>query len=71
MFEVTINHSEYYYCKFVFKFESLEEAQKFVESLMGHFVKEEKDKGDMLINIRFDQRFTTEKEEEATEDLGI
>lgn len=63
MFEVTISNTEHYWCKFVFKFDSLEEAQKLIESLMGHFVKKEEDDGDMTINIRFDQRFTTEKEE--------
>lgn len=71
MFNVEIYQKSHYWCKFEFKFETLEEAQQFVQSAMSHFVKEEDDEDaeDMVISIEFRQKFTTAKEEDE-EDNG-
>lgn len=63
MFKVEIHQKNHYQNRFVFEFESLEEAQQFVQSAMNHFIKEEDDE-DMVISIEFRQKFTTAKEEE-------
>lgn len=66
MFKVKIHQKTHYWNGFVFAFESLEEAQQFVQSAMNHFIKEEDDGDaeDMVISIEFRQKFTTAKEEE-------
>ena len=64
MFRVEIRQQNYAWNKFVFKFETLEEAQQFVQSAIGHFVKKDEDDGDIVVSIEFSQRFTTTKEEE-------
>lgn len=65
MFKVQIRQKDHYWNSFVFAFESLEEAQQFVQSAMKHFIKEEDtDDEDMVISIEFKQKFTTAKEEE-------
>lgn len=65
MFKVQIHQKTHYWNRFVFAFESLEEAQQFVQSAMSHFIKEEDtDDEDIVISIEFKQKFTTAKEEE-------
>ena len=64
MFRVEIRQKNHSWCKFTFKFETLEEAQQFVQSAVGHFVKEDEDDEDMVVSIEFSQRFSTTKEEE-------
>ena len=64
MFKVEIHQKVHYWNKFVFNFETLEEAQQFVQSVVSHFVKEEKDDEDIVVSIEFKQKFTTATEEE-------
>lgn len=64
MFKVELQQKIHYWNRFVFAFESLEEAQKFVESAMSHFIKEDTDDEDMVISIEFRQKFITAEEEE-------
>ena len=65
MFKVEIHQKTHYWNRFVFSFESLEEAQQFVQSAMNHFIKEEDTNDeDIVISIEFRQKFTTADEEE-------
>ena len=64
MFKVGLYQSDRYWNKFEFEFETLEDAQQFVQSAMSHFVKgEDDDVKNMTVCIEFRQKFTTEKEE--------
>ena len=69
MFKVEFHQKTRYWMKFVFKFETLEEAQQFVQSALSHFAKEEDDEDmeDMAVSIEFSQKFTTEEEKENDE----
>lgn len=65
MFKVSMHQSDRYWNKFVFEFNSLEEAQQFVQSAMSHFIEgEDEDVKNITVRIEFIQMFTTEKEEE-------
>lgn len=65
MFKVSMHQSDRYWNKFVFEFNSLEEAQQFVQSAMSHFIEgEDEDVKNITVRIEFRQMFTTEKEEE-------
>ena len=65
MFKVELHQKTHYWNRFVFAFESLEEAQQFVQNAMKHFIKEEDtDDEDLVISIEFRQKFRTAKEEE-------
>lgn len=66
MFEIEIAKENHSWYRFVFKFETLEEAQQFVKSAMTHFYKEEEDE-DMVIKLRYVQKFSTAKGEGETE----
>lgn len=72
MFKVDLYQNDRYWNKFEFEFESLEEAQQFVQTAMSHFVEGEDDDDDvknMTVCIEFRQKFTTAKEEDE-EDNG-
>ena len=65
MFKVDLYQNDRYWNKFMFEFESLEEAQQFVQTAMSHFVEgEDDDVKNMTVCIEFRQKFTTEKDEE-------
>lgn len=65
MFRVDMYQSNRSWNKFEFEFESLEDAQQFVQSAMSHFVEgEDEDVENMTVCINYRQKFTTEKEEE-------
>ena len=73
MFEVEISKEDRSWYRFVFKFETLDEAQQFVKGALTHFYKNEDDEDDedMIIKLRYVQKFTTandEKEEDDDED---
>ena len=70
MFKVDIHQKNHYWCRFVFKFETLEEAQQFVQSAMTHFIKEDTDDEDMVISIEYKQKFTTAEEENESNTCG-
>ena len=70
MFKVEIHHKNHYWNSFVFAFESLEEAQQFVQSAMEHYIKEDTDDDDAVISIEFRQKFTTAEEEEDESHIG-
>lgn len=51
-----------------FEFDSMEEAQKFIQTALAHFIKkddEDESEEDVLIaSIKYSQKFTTAEEEE-------
>ena len=60
MFEVEIREKNHYWNRFVFKFETLEEAQQFVGTALIHFDKrDDEDDEDMVISLRYVQKFST------------
>ncbi len=59
-FSVEIHQKTHYWNRFTFKFETLEEAQQFVNSALSHFVKEDDEVEDMTVVIEFKQKYTTE-----------
>lgn len=64
MFEVEFHQNTHYWNRFVFKFETLEEAQEFVGSALSHFVKgDDEDDEYLVINLQYNQKFSTAKEE--------
>lgn len=64
MFEVEFHQENHYWNRFVFKFETLEEAQQFVGSALNHFAKgDDEDDENLVINLRYAQMFSTAKEE--------
>lgn len=71
MFKVELHQSDRYWIKFEFEFETLEEAQQFVQSAMSHFVAgEDEDAKNMTVYIEFRQKFTTEKNEENESNIS-
>lgn len=65
MFEVEIHQENHYWNRFVFKFETLEEAQQFVSGALSHFAKgDDEEDENLVINLRYAQKFTTAEEEE-------
>ena len=72
MFKVDLYQSDRYWNKFEFEFETLEEAQQFVQSAMSHFVKGEDDDDvkNMTVCVEFRQKFTTEKNEENESNIS-
>lgn len=70
MFKVEIHQKNHYWSKFTFKFETLEEAQQFVQSAVSHFAKEDEDDDDMVVSIEFRQKFTTAEEEENERNIS-
>ena len=71
MFEVEIHQENHYWNRFIFKFETLEEAQQFIGSALSHYDKgDDEDGEDMVMNLRYAQKFSTAKEEENESNTG-
>lgn len=62
MFKVVFREECHTWKRYEFRFDTLEEAHKFVDLALKHFTKEEEDEN-LVVEIRFNQEFTTEKEE--------
>ena len=68
MFKVEIHLEGKSWYGISFEFDSMEEAQKFIQTVLAHFIKKDdeyEDKEDVLIaSIKYSQEFTTAEEEE-------
>lgn len=71
MFEVEFHQENHYWNRFVFKFETLEEAQQFVSSALSHFAKgDDEEDENIVINLRYSQKFSTAKEDEYESNIS-
>lgn len=71
MFKVEIHQDGRSWYGLNFEFDSMEEAQKFIQTALSHFIKvdDEDESGHVLIaSIKYSQEFTTAGEEETDAD---
>lgn len=69
MFKVELYSEDRSWYGLNFEFDSMEEAQKFVQTALAHFQKQgdgedENEEAVLIASIRYSQKFTTTKEEE-------
>lgn len=70
MFKVKIYFDNHYWCKFVFEFETLDEANQFVQSAIKHYIKDENNDEEMIITIEYRQKFVTSEEKENESNIS-
>jgi len=73
MFKVEIHLEGKSWYGINFEFDSVEEAQKFIQTALSHFIKKDDDEDDskedvLIASIRYSQEFTTAEEEKTDAD---
>lgn len=63
MFKVVFREECHAWKRYEFSFDTLEEAHKLVDLALKHVVTAEEEGDNLVIEIRYYQEFTTEKEE--------
>lgn len=58
-----------------FKFDSMEEAQKFIQTALAHFIKKDDDEDEseenvLIASIRYSQKFTTAEEKDDESNIS-